>query len=176
MLNITRTCLKANNICLHRSAAPIILYSAKANPNLIIAGWIEDSLPFFRSCAVIEDVGAVVEMAIWGKWAKRETFLSVLEEEALAKLAVFWGRGGRGAPTGGALETEGRRLLTAAPAFSTASPLGDVIPLSLPLKLVGLDPRRVDEEAAFLPAFEGFAAVEVVWTEVAESIGNFTGD
>lgn len=131
----------------------------------MMAGWMEASFPFLNSCAVMEAVGEVVEMDTWGRWAKRETFLSGVEVGVEERLAVFWGRGGRGAPAGGALDTEGR-LFPPVPTLSAAvSPLGDVIPLSLPLPVVlagGLDPRR-----ALPGCLEGGGAE---WTEVVESI------
>lgn len=100
--------------------------------------------------------------------------MSEARKEAAA-LAVFWPRGGRGAPAGGALDTDGRLLPAAATvlllltvAFSVGSARGDVTPLSLPLKLVGLDPRRLVE------LLEGFLPVGLVapteWTEAVESI------
>lgn len=68
----------------------MILYSAKDSPNLTIAGWIEASLPFFNSWAVMEEVGEAVETVIWGKWANKETFLSGLRlAEGCDRFAVF---------------------------------------------------------------------------------------
>ena len=98
-----------------------------------------------------------------------------LEEDELADedwLAEFWGRVGRG----GAEDTDG--LLLPAPATlialiapvadcSTASPLGEVIPLSFPelVKLFGLDPRRLE-----LFPFLGLVGAAAEWTEAVESI------
>ena len=108
-------------------------------------------------------------------------------ELALDRLAVFWGRGGRGAPTGGALEIEGRLFPLpavvaelAAAVVSTASPLGEVTPLSFPLNAVELDVRRALEgpaaaveefkaETEFLPGLTAVVGAE--WTEVVESMG-----
>ena len=102
--------------------------------------------------------------------------MSEARKEAAA-LAVFWPRGGRGAPAGGALDTDGRLLPAAATVLLlvvlarvsvVGSARGDVTPLSLPLKLVGFDPRRLVE------LLEGFLPFGLVappaWTEAVESI------
>lgn len=130
----------------------------------------------------MEAVGEVVLAAIWGRCAKRETFLSEGVEEELVRLAVFWDRGGRGAPAGGALETDGRLFPPPPPLAATLtgvelsafSPLGDVMPLSFPLKLEGLEPRR-GGLAVLPPVCLEVEGAEC--TEVAESIlESFAGD
>lgn len=86
-------------------------------------------------------------------------------------MAEFWERVGRG----GAADIDGLLLeLVKLEGGSTASPLGEVTPLSLPpavelggfavFKLDGLEPRRV-----FLPAGAVGATVGD-WTEAVESI------